>query len=482
MDSGSDSPVEGGADVGMMARAKSAHPDMQRQGPGSAAGNGATNGATNGAANGISTTSPIAIPAPEPAANGLSLLSWGRVGSLGSEGLRNRARSLMDLPSFLSSSVGFSTFSAAPSQLGTPERVASPPPPTRTPPKLDPRTPESVEKTSETQLSLDYLTLPLLRKAVATYMPTPEDPSLGSTPPHANSDPSFLVNSIRTVFSSSDSLNRSFQHDAIDPNGLSLGLDIPSIRQSYALILSLEPRQLFHRTLANALEILLASLQLNIARYQNGSPKLLRQFLILLEPQLGVPARFKDFIRYDSDSVRNLAALFHGYISDHFYTTAKPDESLICAVKVLSMLYHANEFSPLPCPISIFYNETLNRKLNFKEEYKVWKKTLEAKTITDFSFFNYPFLFDPVAKTRILHIDAMVQMSQEFEDAVVHQAIVIHAQRFLQDSPSVTSLEQELKGATNPFLVLEVRRQHLVKDVLDQIRRCEKDMKKPLKV
>lgn len=35
--------------------------------------------------------------------------------------------------------------------------------------------------------------------------------------------------------------------------------------------------------------------------------------------------------------------------------------------------------------------------------------------IGEFSFFNYPFLFDPIAKNRILHIDAMVQMSQGYE-------------------------------------------------------------------
>jgi ubiquitin-protein ligase E3 A len=120
-------------------------------------------------------------------------------------------------------------------------------------------------------------------------------------------------------------------------------------------------------------------------------------------------------------------------------------------------------------PIHSFYNSTINTKLNFKEEYKHWRKTLNSQKITEFSYFNYPFLFSPVSKTRILHIDAMVQMSQEFEDAVVHQAIVIHAQRFLHDSPSVVNLEKGLKGATNPFFVLEVRRQHLVKDVLDQV-------------
>jgi len=74
-----------------------------------------------------------------------------------------------------------------------------------------------------------------------------------------------------------------------------------------------------------------------------------------------------------------------------------------------------------------------------------------------------------VSKTRILHIDAMVQMSQEFEDAFVNHALVIHAQHFLQDSSSISNLEDNLKDVTCPYLVLEVRRDHLVEDVLNQV-------------
>ncbi|OUM62658.1 hypothetical protein PIROE2DRAFT_31615, partial [Piromyces sp. E2] len=99
-----------------------------------------------------------------------------------------------------------------------------------------------------------------------------------------------------------------------------------------------------------------------------------------------------------------------------------------------------------------------------------------------FSYFKYPILFNPVSKTRILHIDAMVQMSQEFEDAFVNHALVIHAQHFLQDSSSISNLEDNLKDVTCPYLVLEVRRAHLVEDVLNQISKKEKDLKKPLKV
>ncbi|KAI8847704.1 hypothetical protein BC829DRAFT_444369 [Chytridium lagenaria] len=450
---------------------------------------------------------------------GLGVL--GRLGSEASASLRMRAKSLMDLPSLLASGSDAFTPSQSLHGLDTPERTDSP--------NLSQvAAQENIGFEADTfsddqpehqqQLSLVYVTLPLLEKAVATYrVPSPRSRAASADPDMApiedavddvvSDDPTFLVNTLRTCFSSSESLNQSFLLPGTDVNGYEFGVDVASLRASYELISKLEPRQLFERTLVNALEILLASLQLNMKRLQSGSPKHLRQFFALLENPLLRNGHYQEtllkklcmvmgnlrskakqvlvswFASYDTEGLEGFIDLFQGYITDHYYPTPpKPDDSIICAIKNLSLLYHANEGSGGRIVISKFYNEALNRKLNFKEEYKSWKKTLEGKKIVEFSFFNYPFLFDPVAKTRILHIDAMVQMSQEFEDAVVHQAIVIHAQKFLQDSPSVTTLEQELKGATNPFLVLEIRRQHLVKDVLDQIRRKEKDMKKPLKV
>ena len=76
----------------------------------------------------------------------------------------------------------------------------------------------------------------------------------------------------------------------------------------------------------------------------------------------------------------------------------------------------------------------------------------------------------------------MVQMSHEYEDAHVHQAFVLRAHQMLDHSKTAHSLERGLKQATNPFLVLEVRREHLVTDVLHQIDKKSPDLKKPLKV
>ncbi|KAJ3022896.1 hypothetical protein HKX48_004939 [Thoreauomyces humboldtii] len=355
----------------------------------------------------------------------------------------------------------------------------------------------------EQQLSLGYLTLPLLKSALATC---------GADMVNQQSaDARFLVNTLRTVFLDGDALNRSFllEGNSGSSKSHSSGVDLDAVREAYALITTL-PRETFLVPLSNAIEILLARLQLNIAKLQTAPPQNWRQMLILLENPLLKDENYHEsllkklclvigamrsrarsilvtwFSEYDAAGLKNIVDVFQKYLEQHFQRSPQTDEALVASVKVLGMLYQANEAakpSP-PLEISAFYNDVLHKKLNFKEEYRTWKRTLEngSANVTDFSYFNYPFLFDPVAKTRIMHIDAMAQMSLEFEDAFVHQALVVHAQKFLQDSPSIAQLEENLKGRSNPFLVLEVRRNRLVQDVLEQVRNKKQDLKKPLKV
>ncbi|KAI9144347.1 hypothetical protein BKA69DRAFT_1057056 [Paraphysoderma sedebokerense] len=77
----------------------------------------------------------------------------------------------------------------------------------------------------------------------------------------------------------------------------------------------------------------------------------------------------------------------------------------------------------------------------------------------------------------------MVQMSQEYEDACVNQAFVLQTQRLLNDSTSRSnSLETLARTAANPYLVFEVRRTHLIDDVIHQLHLKSRDLKKPLKV
>ncbi|KAK6097690.1 hypothetical protein MT418_001787 [Batrachochytrium dendrobatidis] len=355
----------------------------------------------------------------------------------------------------------------------------------------------------EHQSSKDSTSMSESNNTTSSDSPDTSTPQLG-----AAGDPTFLTNTLGAVFSSVEALTKSFLLSDQDIKSNSSMLDIPSIRKSYHLILKLSPPDLFQIVLANALELLFAKLLLNAKKLRNAESDLLRVIMITVENPLLMDPRYYEsllkklcqiigilrsksravlvlwFSEYDNAGFEKIIRIFQQYIVEHVHSApVKPDQSVIGATKMLSILSHANETAPTPItPFTTFHMPNLAQKLNFKEEYRAWKHSLEAQRVFEFSFFNYPFLFDPIAKTRIMHIDARVQMSHKFEDAYVNQALMQHAQRFLQDSPSVATLEQELKRVTNPYLVLEVRRDRLVDDVLDQIRKKEADLKKPVKV
>lgn len=75
-----------------------------------------------------------------------------------------------------------------------------------------------------------------------------------------------------------------------------------------------------------------------------------------------------------------------------------------------------------------------------------------------------------LTQVRVLKIDAVSQMRVEYQNAIVHQARVQQAQRLREEVQSKTNeLEDAVKSAMCPFLVLEVRRDHLIDDTLNQI-------------
>jgi hypothetical protein len=92
-----------------------------------------------------------------------------------------------------------------------------------------------------------------------------------------DSDTTHLANLIRMTYSNADLLNQSFLFEKENR------LDLSAVRQSYEIILGLEPKEKWERLLVNALELLLATINLNIKRYQSGDPNSLRIILILLE-------------------------------------------------------------------------------------------------------------------------------------------------------------------------------------------------------
>jgi len=114
------------------------------------------------------------------------------------------------------------------------------------------------------EFSLTHLTLPMLESSIQNY--------------NQCQDAAFLINTVRTVFTSSEALNDSFRtakgeyHDS---------LDIPAARKAYKLLLGLEPQNTFVLPLLNALEIHLTALSSLII-----NPDEVAQLVILAENPL----------------------------------------------------------------------------------------------------------------------------------------------------------------------------------------------------
>ena len=68
-----------------------------------------------------------------------------------------------------------------------------------------------------------------------------------------------------------------------------------------------------------------------------------------------------------------------------------------------------------------------------------------------------------------MHIHAMWQMGLQYCDAMVYQAKVHQAKKVYENDDDI-AVEDSVKSAMSPFLVLDVRRDHLIEDTLVQVR------------
>lgn len=152
------------------------------------------------------------------------------------------------------------------------------------------------------EFSLTHLTLSMLESSVENYE-------------HCR-DAAFLINTIRTVFTSSDALNDSFR----TANGeCQDSLDVTAVRKAYKLLLSLEPKDTFVLPLLNSLEIHLAALSSMVI-----NPDEVAQLVILLENPLVQESQAllrklcQVLSHLPADSRQGLVDIFSSYDVDSF--------------------------------------------------------------------------------------------------------------------------------------------------------------------
>uniref|UniRef100_A0A7N9AQC3 HECT and RLD domain containing E3 ubiquitin protein ligase 3 n=1 Tax=Mastacembelus armatus TaxID=205130 RepID=A0A7N9AQC3_9TELE len=128
-----------------------------------------------------------------------------------------------------------------------------------------------------------------------------------------------------------------------------------------------------------------------------------------------------------------------------------------------------------------FYIPDITNLVDIQEDYLKWFLSKTGSYIfahflfslqSDFPSVNlcaYPFILNAQAKTTMLQTDAELQMQMAVSGANLHNVFML------------LTLEPHL--ARNPYLVLHVRRNHLVSDTLRELTMySDVDLKKPLKV
>lgn len=93
-------------------------------------------------------------------------------------------------------------------------------------------------------------------------------------------------------------------------------------------------------------------------------------------------------------------------------------------------------------PYTAFYSTSVNEHLQIKEDYPKYK------TKEGFSFCNVPFVLDTSTKSDILKVESMIQMRHELQDAFFRAMFI---------------------GVNSPYLILEVRRDNLIRDAMYQV-------------
>ncbi|XP_010081467.1 PREDICTED: probable E3 ubiquitin-protein ligase HERC4 isoform X2 [Pterocles gutturalis] len=139
------------------------------------------------------------------------------------------------------------------------------------------------------------------------------------------------------------------------------------------------------------------------------------------------------------------------------------------AFRVLEILHRVNERGQV-IQYDRFYIHEIQDLMDIRNDYVNWVQQQVFGMLTDIpvTICTYPFVFDAQAKTTLLQTDAVIQMQMAVDQA--------HRQ-------NLSSLFLPVFESVNPCLILMVRRDNIVGDAVEVLRKTKNvDYKKPLKV
>lgn len=140
------------------------------------------------------------------------------------------------------------------------------------------------------------------------------------------------------------------------------------------------------------------------------------------------------------------------------------------SLKILEVLHRVNERGGQIIQYDKFYIHEIQDLIDIRNDYINWIQQQAYGMLTEnpVTICTYPFVFDAQAKTTLLQTDAVIQMQMAVDQA--------HRQNF-------SSIFLPVFESVNPCLILVVRRDNIVGDAMEVLRKTKNvDYKKPLKV
>ncbi|KAG2184976.1 hypothetical protein INT43_000889, partial [Umbelopsis isabellina] len=299
----------------------------------------------------------------------------------------------------------------------------------------------------------------------------------------ATQDYSALNSLIQAVFTNPDQLSQSF----VQTYDSDIRIDKPQVRQAYTLILHKCPEQVVD-TLNRSVIQLLDQIHESLFEAQFGDIILIKLLDIfasisgdlqdaLCENLTNANDEDEDLAMQDGALIKDITEEYpnnqeiqqfqylldglQSFISKRLRnkstpdTTPNRDHAVINTTKCLAAFHRLNEKRRF-VKFEAFYNDVLNEQLEIKDDFPQFKDR------KGFSFCDYPFILNPATKADILKVESMFQMRHELQDAFFRALF---------------------QGVNSPYLVLEIRRDHIIHDTLYQLEtKSTQDLKKQLRV
>lgn len=197
----------------------------------------------------------------------------------------------------------------------------------------------------------------------------------------------------------------------------------------------------------------------------------------VLKIALNLPPNLKQgliswFSTYEKERFGRIVENFQNIISIQIITNSGDISYVKNLILFTKILFEANKISHIISNEN-FYVETISQEEDPREEYIKWLEN-KYENKNEFTYIDYPWILECAFKSRILEEESRYEMNKEIKNDITSILSSGGGGLF----PSL----ETLLAIQNIYFKLQVRRERILEDTLNQISKTNIGYKKPMKV